>query len=188
VKSLGTLCHNLERSLDERFLLRVLPFILSISLRRYLSFTFLVHRVSRPLIILLEGPNTPLLFAMATCWSYQSSELLMGTGPPVYLDPCSNDSSQTTTCCVHGDQCLGDGFCHFSHTDTASVSGYYIGGCTDSNFPDPPCSKQCSKFAHPPLVPTRLTRLFLCSGTSHGRCLLQPEYKLVAMLLWRWNS
>lgn len=55
----------------------------------------------------------------------------------------------STQCCFPGDICLSDGICQYTHPQTAAgfYSGYYISGCTDPNYRDSTCVKQCTSNA-----------------------------------------
>ena len=60
-------------------------------------------------------------------------------------EPCGipNSTHPYVTCCVHGDYCLADGICKYTHSQIGG-SGYYLGDCTDSTFSDASCPKACS--------------------------------------------
>lgn len=55
---------------------------------------------------------------------------------------CNSTSSTAQYCCFSGDTCVGHSICYFTHP-WAEASGYYIGGCTNKNYPGPNCSKHC---------------------------------------------
>ena len=55
---------------------------------------------------------------------------------------CGTGTSGAQFCCAESDTCLENSICHFTSSQVGS-SGYYIGACTDPNFPEP-CSKSCS--------------------------------------------
>ncbi|KAK7936018.1 hypothetical protein PG985_001513 [Apiospora marii] len=60
--------------------------------------------------------------------------------------PCGvfNATTKVLPCCTKGDTCLSNVLCRVSGGKHAgNTSGYYRPGCTDPNFPDPFCRKQC---------------------------------------------
>lgn len=61
------------------------------------------------------------------------------------MNPCSNETG-IHLCCWGSDICGADGFCHFTHQDSDSVSGYYLGGCTDPKFTATACPQHCTDY------------------------------------------
>ena len=59
---------------------------------------------------------------------------------------CSSTRLSAQYCCLSGDTCVGYSICYFTRPGAAGkASGYYIGGCTNTTYPGPMCSKQCSR-------------------------------------------
>lgn len=62
------------------------------------------------------------------------------------LSPCGdfNATAKVLPCCAKGDTCLNNALCRAAKA-LKGTSGYYRSGCTNPDFPDPICRKQCSK-------------------------------------------
>ena len=78
--------------------------------------------------------------AMAKCYYSQNSTVIFLNGDQKL---CGPSISEAQVCCFSSDTCLEDSICHYTHP-LVGGSGYYVGGCTDPNFPEP-CSRSCSK-------------------------------------------
>ncbi|KAI4248967.1 MAG: hypothetical protein LQ352_005785, partial [Teloschistes flavicans] len=68
---------------------------------------------------------------------------------PWYTTLCGEPANGDSACCAHGDFCMENSICHFTHTQ-ANTSGYYVAGCTDASHSSPACSSRCCKFSFPP--------------------------------------
>ena len=112
------------------------------------AFPFSVHTLHKPsysLVHVLSQFST-LTLSMADsalCYCKHANHVLVC--PDVPTSSCSNDTSSIQQCCATGDTCGENGFCHFNHPSDFTLSGYYIGGCTDPNYKDPKCVLECSK-------------------------------------------
>ncbi|KAL8663712.1 MAG: hypothetical protein Q9202_003658 [Teloschistes flavicans] len=62
---------------------------------------------------------------------------------PWYTTLCGESvNGGDSACCAHGDVCMENSICHFTHTQ-ANTSGYYVAGCTDASHSSPACSSRC---------------------------------------------
>ena len=92
-------------------------------------------------------------------------------------------------CCVRGDVCGADGFCHFTHPQSGT-SGYYLASCTDPTYRDSSCPTRCSKFN---MYPSHTLRnyqadenlLFSISRKQFTGCGLQRHLRIMGVLLQR---
>lgn len=75
-----------------------------------------------------------------TCWD--KSNGITKEQPNAFACGRPNATTPFVNCCWHGDICLSDNVCHYTHPQT-NGSGYYISGCTDPNWRDPSCPRQC---------------------------------------------
>jgi len=88
-------------------------------------------------------------------------------GPCGVVTPNGNFSS----CCAIGDTCLADGLCHYTHPKPAApnvVTGYYVGGCTDSTLSSTACNPSCSDLDLTDIVYNQTTKTWACCGTTNG--------------------
>jgi len=96
-----------------------------------------------------------------SCYLPLSSD---GTGLYSPFVVCGSDNDGTGQyCCNAGDVCLEDYICHFTHPEptVVSVTGYYIGGCTDQSFSGA-CSKQCADQVTQDIYYNETTDLWNC--------------------------
>jgi hypothetical protein len=84
---------------------------------------------------------------MSKCYAKNEYNGIYEPKPPGYptFYPCSNETG-VQQCCAGGDTCGIDGFCHFAHQDSNAVTGYYMGGCTDSGFAAAACPQHCTDY------------------------------------------
>jgi hypothetical protein len=70
---------------------------------------------------------------MSSCFGTDKNENLK-------LFACDPDGD-LKSCCSPGDSCASNGLCVSPNDD--ALTPYFINGCTDENWDDPTCLKQC---------------------------------------------
>lgn len=51
------------------------------------------------------------------------------------------------TCCLPGSECGQDSLCHVPDSADSGSNEWYLGGCTDPNYSDDICKKDCGRFS-----------------------------------------
>ncbi|KAL9598021.1 MAG: hypothetical protein Q9219_004777 [cf. Caloplaca sp. 3 TL-2023] len=86
---------------------------------------------------------------------------------PWTQSPCGDPQDGVQACCERGDFCMENSICLFTHpNDIKNTSGYYTGGCTDRNFNDPVCSRQCTDHGTQDIVYNTTRGLWSCCYES----------------------
>jgi hypothetical protein len=108
---------------------------------------------------------------MARCYVKHDDEIVDVTGNDPYDNlPCSN-ATGVQTCCANNSECTKDGFCYFTHQQSAAVTGYYLGGCTDPNFEAAACPQHCTGLPTQDVVYNTTSGLWACCyGSGDLNC------------------
>jgi hypothetical protein len=91
--------------------------------------------------------------AAPACYWKTLGQVQSSTDWETFTSPCGpvNNTNPVVPCCVNGDYCMSDGFCHYTHSEEGG-SGYYSASCTDPTYESHVCQNRCGKKAVPQYV------------------------------------